>query len=315
MLRTSIITIVVTLAGLVLMHDWIRTYFAPTPLELAIEKRARSTNPRPTALAAVEKFSHLPPNEQRDLGASLGANLISMQTWLAQLGDANYQVLCLGEDHEPSTREFLARELFARLRFDVVLLEATPREMRRVEEAIEEGETYVPLLAADIAGIVNAARARNPQILIAGIEETKRQRVLRQRGERSGFRDDSIVNNFWGEYRPGKRHAVLIGALHCTDRTRWLFEQMRQMAPRRVAEKMVSIRILGEDQDESMENFVYFLDQIGFEHRDFVITDSNALHPYVYEWFWLLRSTLRPYQTMVVFRNRASLERERSQYR
>lgn len=303
MLRTGIIVVVAFLGTFVLLHALIQRHFEPTPLELENAKRARSNSPRPAALDAVDRFTQLPMHEQRELTANLRSALLAMDAWFEQLSNAHYQMLCLGEDHEPSTRAFLAREFFAKFYVDVLLLETTARDLQGMNQAVAGGDAYVPLLEADIAGILTATRASNPQVLVAGIEETKRQRAERQKQGRSSFRDDSIVSNFWRQFQPGKRHAVLFGALHCTDNPKWLFDRVQHTAPPLIGNKMLNVRIIGEHQDESVEDFVYFLDQIGFDRRHFVIADSGALHPYIYQWFWLLPSTLRPYQAVVVFRN------------
>lgn len=302
MLKTSFIIVVASMVGLILLHDWIRSEFGPTPEELAAAKRARSTSPRPAALHAVEQFAQLPTDEQRELTADLESSLIPIDEWLEDLDRADYETLCLGEDHEPETRDFLAKEFFAKYRTDVLLLETTPGGLEGMNKAIQKGSPKVHLLEVDIAAILKAARVRNPKLLVAGIEETRRQRLDRL-GDRAGFRDNSIVSNFWGEYRPGSRHAVLFGALHCTNNPKWLYERLRHLAPRRVAEKMLSVRILAKHQDESVEDLVDFLDRIGFEKRDFVIPDSRALNPYLYKWFWLLPSNIQRFQAIVVFRD------------
>ena len=294
------------LAGLVafvLLHDWVRTRFGPTPAELAAAKRARYAEPSPIAVHAVHRYTRLAAEERRRLHAYLNASLIPMSTWVEQLGEKSFQVLCLGEDHESSTRDFLAREFFTEVFIDVLLLEATVDGLAGIDEAVAAGDAQVLLLEADIAAILRAARGRNARIEVAGIEETKRQRLARRLSGRSGFRDETIARNLWDRFRPGRRHAVLFGALHCADQRNWLFERVRHEASPRVAGEMFSVRVFGRHQDQAVADFVHFLDQIGFPRRHFAIVNPRDLHPLLDEWFRLLASTMRRYDTVIVFRD------------
>ena len=303
MLRDGLIVVLAGLVVFVLLHDWVRTRFGPTPAELAAAKRARFAEPSPIAVRAVHRYTQLPAGERRKLDAYLHASLIPMSTWVEQLDERTFQVLCLGENHESSTRDFLAREFFAKIFIDVLLLEATVDSLGRIDEAVVSGDARVSLLEADIAAILRTARARNARIEVAGIEETKRQRLARQRLGRTGFRDETITRNFWDRFQPGRRHAVLFGALHCADQRNWLFERVRQGASPRMAREMLSVRIFGQHQDQPVADFVYFLDRIGFPHQHFVIVNPRDLHPHLDEWFGLLASTMRRYQTVIVFRD------------
>ncbi len=189
------------------------------------------------------------------------------------------------------------------MNIDVLFFEATPRKLEHIMKRVEEGRTYVPLLNADISKIIHAARANDPSIIFGGIEETKRQRVYRYQ-YLNGSREESIKINFWNKFRTGKCHVVLFGALHCTNKPDWLFGSIRNSVPLSIAVKMLNIRVLGEHQDGPLEAFIFFLDQIGFEHKDFVIPDTSSLHPLIYEWFLLLtQQTLKQFHTLIVFRN------------
>jgi len=52
--------------------------------------------------------------------------------------------------HEESTRNFLAEEFFAKFSTDVLLLEATPKDLKRLIKRMDAGRDYFPLLDADI---------------------------------------------------------------------------------------------------------------------------------------------------------------------
>ena len=302
MLRDALIVVVAGLVAFVVVHDWVRTRFGPTPAELAAAKRARVAEPSPVAVHAVHQYLRLTVEERNELAASLHASLIPVSAWVEQLGEKTFEVICLGEDHESSTREFLAREFFANVFIDVLLLEATVDGLERIEAAVASGDARVPLLEADIAEILAAARARNTGIEVAGIEETERQRDARQDLGRAGFRDEAIARNFWEQFRSGRRHVVLIGALHCNDERSWMFARLRREAAPRSAGEMLSVRILGQHQYQTVSDFVHFLDRIGFPRRNFVIVDPQHLHPRLDEWFRLLASTMRRYGVVIVFR-------------
>ena len=55
---------------------------------------------------------------------------------------------------------------------------------------------------------------------------------------------------------------------------------------------MFNVKVLGEHQNGPLEAFVYFLDEIGIEKKSFVIPDTSALHPYIYDFFSRLTDKL-----------------------
>ena len=229
------------------------------------------------------------------------SNLISMEQWLTHLGQSDYQIMCMGELHEESTRNFLAEEFFAKFSTDVLLLEATPKKLKRLIKRMDAGRDYFPLLDADIMKILRTVKDKNPIIKIWGIEETDEQ----QKGKRdhSNSRDQSIANNFWDRFQPGRIHIILFGALHCTNEPNWLYEHLYSQASLPLKERMLNVRVLGEHQNGPLEAFVYFLDEIGIEKKRFVISDTHSLHPRIYELFQSLnRETLRRYRSLLVFR-------------
>lgn len=290
---------------IIVSFDWVRNEFFTSVPDKHAAYRIKRPKYYSVGLNALQRFAELPESNQAVVKANLERNLISTEQWLAALQRSQYKVLCLGEDHEEATRQFLAEALFAELTFHVLLLEATSDEVARIVKRVDAGKPYVPLLDANIARVIRAARRKNPGVILEGIEETKRQRKQRKHTDRPGLRDDSIVKNFWDKYRAGERHAILFGALHCTDRPNWLFGRVRTMAPGPVADKMLNIRVVGEHQDGLLEAFVFFLDEIGVARRNFVIADTRSLHPLIFRWFSLLEpQTLGRFHTLVVFRMR-----------
>jgi len=278
-LKNSVVVVLVGLLSFVAIHGWVQSVFGPTPAELDAARRAHFSQPSPNAVRAVHLFRNLSAQERQGIRNYLEESFVPLNEWLAELDLSVFQVLCLGEDHRPATREFLADQFFSAVHVDVLMLEATTDELRVINEALIEGKADVPLLEADIAAVINSARTRNRDVVVAAIEEISQQREERQRGQNIGFRDDTITRNFWRNFRAGQRHAVLFGALHCADRPAWMFEQILRTASREVASQTRGIRIVGAYQDRTIADLLYFLDEIGFSRRNFVIARPQAIHP------------------------------------
>ena len=302
MLRDGLIVVLAGLVAFVLLHDWVRTRFGPTPEELTAAKRARVVEPSPIAVHAVHQYLRLSVEERNELAASLDAALIPVSAWVEQLGEKTFEVICLGEDHESSTREFLAREFFAKVFVDVLLLEATVDGLERIEAAVASGDARVPLLEADIAEILRALAPGTRHRGGGHRGDGTPARCPPGSGAGPAFATNPSPANFWERFRPGRRHVVLIGALHCNDERNWMFARLRREAPPRTVAEMLSVRILGQHQYQTVSDFVHFLDRIGFPRRSFVIGDPQHLHPRLDEWFRLLAYTMRRYRVVIVFR-------------
>jgi hypothetical protein len=271
---------------------------------------ARATAPRhledlmyhATVSDALEAFSSLPEAERRALLGELEASLVGTDEWLDSLPAADYSLLCIGEDHEESTRRFLAERLFPRLDIEALYLEATPAELEDIAERIASGEPRVPLLDADIGAVIRAARRRNPAVLVYGIEETREQESAREREDRKAFRDQSIATNFFRSYTPRARALILYGAHHCQGGPNWLYTRIRSAAPAEVVARMHNIRVIGGHQNDHLEAFLFFLGRLGLGGKEFVIPATDRLPPEIHRWFWALRQVWGPYRTLVVFR-------------
>lgn len=291
------------IVAIVVSFDWAWNEFLISDEDRRLLSKVAPPKYLSVGVQALEQYSALSQSEQLSVRNSLESTLISTKQWLTHLQQSNHSVICLGEDHEDTTREFLANEFFANIEVHTLFLEATTGEMERVSREIEQDQPHVSLLDADIAKIIRAAKALNPKLVLAGIEETKEQERHREREGDRTFRDDSILTNFWRTFTPGERHVVLFGALHCTDKPDWLFERVRLHAPPPIAQNMLNVRVIGEHQDGLLAAFVFFIDEIGVEREDFVIPNTSQLHPLVLKWFAiLLPATLERFQTLVIFR-------------
>jgi hypothetical protein len=279
------------------IYDWIAEEYPRRPTESSSSERIQHPFYNEKAAKALQRFSRLPEPEKAAIKNSLKSNLISMEQWLTQLGQSDYQVICMGELHEESTRNFLAEEFFAKFSTDVLLLETTPKNLKRLINRMDAGRDYFPLLNADIMKILRTVKDKNPNIKIWGIEETKEQQ------KDSNSRDQSIAHNFWERFQTGRLHIILFGALHCTNEPNWLFKNLCNQASLHVKERMLNVRVLSEHQNGPVEAFVYFLDEIGIVRKHFVIPNTNSLHPQIYELFQVLnQETLEKYRSLIVFR-------------
>jgi hypothetical protein len=283
------------------VYDWILEEYPRRPAKPPSSERIQHPIYHQEVAKALQQFSRLPESEKDAIKENLESSLISMEQWLTHLGQSDYQIMCIGELHEESTRNFLAEEFFANFSTDVLLLESTPEHLKRLIKRMDAGRDYFPLLGADIMRILRTVRDRNPAIRIWGIEETDKQQ--KGQGGYSNSRDQSIADNFWEKFQPGSFHIILFGALHCTNEPNWLFEKLYSQASLPLKERMLNIRVLGEHQNGPLEAFVYFLDEIGIGKRQFAIPDTNSLHPRIYELFQSLnRETLAKYRSLIVFR-------------
>jgi len=283
------------------VYDWIVEEYPRRPTKPPSSERIQQPFYHEEAVKVLQQFSQLPKSEKAAIRENLESSLISMEQWLTHLAQSDYQIICIGELHEESTRNFLAEEFFAKFSTDVLLLEVTPKDLKRLTKRMDAGRDYFPLLDADIMNILRTVKDRNPAIKIWGIEETDEQ----QKDKRgySNSRDQSIAHNFWDRFQPGRRHIILFGALHCTNKLNWLFKHLYNHASLSLKEQMLNVQVLGEHQNGPLEAFVYFLDKIGIEKKNFVIPDTSALHPRIYELFQLLnRQILEKFCTLIVFR-------------
>jgi hypothetical protein len=99
------------------------------------------------------------------------------------------------------------------------------------------------------------------------------------------------------------RHLILFGAIHCTNEPHWLFEYLHGQAALPLKKRMLNAWVLGEHQNGPLEAFLFFLDMIGIQKKNFVIPDTNGLHPRIYELFQLMTNQiLEKYCTLIVFR-------------
>ena len=297
----------VPLLAMVLLQAWILYEDYTEPVAGWPPPGARIQFPEHHLVAerALERFAALPPEERAELIAVIERTIRPFPEWLAELNRKPVAVLCMGENHEPYLRRFLADRVFATLKADVLLLEATPREVGRIRARVEDGDEHVMLLDADIARLLRNSLEVNPGLVIDGIEERPEQRSARIEAA-TGSREGSIEANFRTRYQRGRRHVVLYGAFHCSHQGGWLFRRLRERPPPDVpADALINLRVAWEHVEAPFEAFVHFLDEIGVTPGDFVITDPKTLPAEIDDWFpFLSANELGAFGTVAVFRYR-----------
>ncbi len=283
-------------------YEWYHSEYHIPVIEPLSRERIQHRKYHHLALDALGRFDELGEVDRRALIGSLRRTIVPMSSWLAETDRKGFSLLCVGEDHEEHTRRFLANHIFPALRLDALHLETTPTGLADVERRIRLERGYAPLLGADIAGILDAARRKSPSLAVTAIEETERQKSDRRR-EGKGSREDSLVENLESAYLPGRRNAVLFGAFHCTNRNDWLYQRTRRrLAPEAIA-RSLNLRIIGEHQDGPLEALVYFLDEVGMEPGHFVLLNTPDFPAAIRDWFRLLwHGNFGQFDAALVFR-------------
>lgn len=286
--------------------EWARLNFVPTPrpVEKPADAFIQHAGYEGLATWAISAFDAMPPSRRASFLDNLRTNLGDVDTELRRLNASRLSILCIGERHLESTRSFIARAILPALMFEVLLLELPADRMDAILARIDAGEARVPLLGADIAAVVRSARAVNPAVVVAGIDESESQQAQRFHREQ-GSRDVSIAGNLRSQLRRGRRHAVLFGALHCADQPNWMYRRI-QLGEHRVGrEEIRNVNVIGEHQDGTVEAFLAFIDAVGVPRRTFMIADVGALDRLIFTWFPGLTRSFQRFDSVIVFREHA----------
>ena len=279
--------------------------FEPGHLLFDTLKNEKLQHPPYIALGiyAYRRYLTLPKHERDAIRSGIEASVWTVEHWLGALEARPPGFLCVGESHQDSYRDFLARRLFSAYTVDLLFLEAADGSVPWLELRSDLGERDVDLLRADIAEVIRAAIERNPEVEIRGAEETTSQRRAR-RATGAGTRDDSIYRNVAGSYVPGKRHAAILGALHCTSGQGWLFSQLGKEGSPLAGDEMLNLAVMSVHKDLLTREFVRFLRSLGLARDDLVLVDTAALDARVHGWFLGLTRRFLDYRTVVLFTGR-----------
>lgn len=278
------------------LYQAYETHFQVPTISAADTTRIQYPNYHLVALSALKAFKSLSETQKARVKDNLRSNLVEFDTWLPAFTKRRHKLVCLGENHDDYTRQFLANEFFAQFKPDILMVETTPEELERMKES---SRSYVPLLGANIAAVLKAQAAHTK---LAGIEQTQLQKTPPDRNKKPD-REQAIFRNFQSQFEAEKTNTILYGALHCGDFDGWLYQLLKNKTKLITPDEMTSIRVLGEHQDGSLEALTYFLDEIGLKMANFAITNTKSLSPWLYEAFPVFNDqTLKHYDTVVVFR-------------
>lgn len=283
-------------------YQWAMENFVPSPPPKVRPVKGTVRYPEIDYLRvnALRELSAIPAFERQQVRHSINAAITSLAAWLSRIRGAQPEVICVGESHEDETRRFLAQHFFPKYPVDALMLEITQEDLDILLKLIDSGSRRLSLLEADVADVIRAVRNANDQVSIHGIEETRSQMIARFQA-RTGSREDSIFANFRGNFRRGKRHAVLYGALHCTDSPSWFFGHLRELNDSGAIKSVLSVNVVSAHESGETEAFVNFLRALELQQPPFVVPRTDGLHPEVYAWFPQLSRTFRQYDAVIVF--------------
>lgn len=253
--------------------------------------------------AALNRYNTFDPVQQSAMREAISDLIQPLETWMPQIDQQNFDLLCLGENHEDYIRRFAAEHVFNVLSYDILFLEATQEQAEDILEQVRDGEDRVELLGADLGPVMRSVLQKNPDIEVYGIEETEEQKKARQKVLEGG-RETTIENNLRELYQPGKQHLILYGAFHCSNTWNWLYYRIKQTPGKLSGAKTRSIRLNRQHLEGPIEAFVYFLDEIRVAPKQhFVITENAALPEEIKKWFPFFQANeLGISESMIIFR-------------
>ncbi len=233
-----------------------------------------------------------------DFAKMLNKQKITVESWVAGINASGVEFLCLGERHDNKFRQRISEQILSRLDLDVLMLEANPSEVKKLQEAAGVGGP-VNHLGADIAGVLRSAIKRNPALVLSGIEETKEQELARS-NEPKQQRDSSIAENLMKSYAPGKRHAALYGALHCGRNSVSLsFQRPFYQHVSQVIDESKRVNVLVVVDSDWNNKFSVYMNMLDLNGESFVLPDTSLINPAVFNFNWDLKQYFDNYKTIV----------------
>lgn len=244
-----------------------------------------------------------------DLRSELDTYQLPLAEWLQQINQTDVEFLCLGERHTPEFRQFLATEIFSLLAVDVLMIEVDVDEAERLVAAVNAGAESVNLLGVDIAPILVAVQAHNPDVSIVGVDETRQQTAWKNleqvRSERRRLsRDGFIAQNIQAHLEPGKRHVALFGAGHCAayslnlGNSRPFFRHLIETLD--WGDRAINVNLISPGSAASANPITQILQQVKPAGTPVVIP-TRSLNPATYNYWWDVKSILAPYSVLIYF--------------
>jgi len=290
----------------IMTYQWFAKEYPSRPQAIVNKDIIQHPNYHGIATEALASFAKLPPVEQTSLIKNLNNNLLPLQQWLKNLAHIDDLILCLGESHRETTRQFLAEMIFADFKFNALYLEANEYKLNKIKQRLESSSAYFPLLNADVLALLRKVQQQNPLVDIFPIDVDKRSnetKTTAQQGIRP-TRDDKILSNFNRHYTQQTRNIVLFGAMHCSYSATWFYGKLLAKKNQHLTSILLNARVFSEHEDGPIEAFVYFLDQVVPTPEHFVINDTRAFAAIINQWFPLTQKvTFKSFQSIIIYRH------------
>jgi hypothetical protein len=157
--------------------------------------------------------------DHTDMKAVFAGKVKTLPQWHESLNQDGFDLVCLGETHSESFRQFLTTSFFSGVRFDHLLLEEKENKVPDLVSRVKSGEE-ASMLGAPIAALLRESFALNPALKVTGIESDQKQThratletigLGRQKLSREAF----IGLNLMNAWKKGERTVALYGSLHC----------------------------------------------------------------------------------------------------
>ena len=257
---------------------------------------------------ALERYRALPAEERRAVTRALRDAIVDGDTWMAHINRQPLDMLCLGERHQDTVRQFLSRDLLGKLDMDVLMLEAGSDTMLRIRQARSAGDGPQTLLGAGIDDILDAVAARDPAPAVIPVDESEVQRRARLRLARADLsrraREDTIVANLRRRWQPGVRHVILFGALHCRDLPGWFYHRLPREDPRISVERVANVVLLPRSHEPSAQMLFALLEAMGWGETVLAVPDTSRFPGQVEAWLPPVSDAFATYAGAIFFDDR-----------
>jgi hypothetical protein len=248
------------------------------------------------AQGAVRAFRAMPAAEQQALREELIASTSTLAVWAREHANTA-SVLCLGERHEDATRAFIAQQVLPRINYQVLMLETSQTQLQVMIESFDKGHR-VDLLSASLNGILTATRAQVPAIRIVAIDERQN---ARRSAQTQPSRESLLVARIRSEWRPGQRHTVLFGALHCRAAAGWMMHRLIHEDARIQRAGAMSAVVLARYREASAQVLMYLLEEIGLGDDIVVIPRVSHFPKLVQKWLPLTVDAFAGFDSALLF--------------
>jgi hypothetical protein len=276
----------------------------PGPAQVAGDPRLSFRPAAHLARSAVRDFRALTIDQQRVLRDDLSAATSTLDVWAREHVNAT-SVLCLGERHEDAIRAFIGREVLSRIDYQVLMLETSQAQLQAMLARFDDGQS-VTLLDASLNGILNAARTHRPAVKIIAIDEYQASRHSSARTLSN--RESSLVARIRAEWRPGRRHAILFGALHCRAQSGWMMHRLAQQDARIRRAGIKGAVVLARYREASAQVLMYLLEEIGLGREIVVIPQISLFPKLIQQWLPITADALAGYDSAIMFDDRATTQ-------